>query len=270
MRRLRRGEVQPFNRSCYVPRLHRRNGEVWLEETGAVAEWRCSTGDGPIDQCRVRYELGVGMQDLMTFLQATDKSRRLLGRNADGTEDMHVTYELPFPLSARESVIRRAVEVRRDKAWIISRTYQGKSARYEVRKGPLRVMCDVHIGGYFLEAVSGRRTKVTYIVGTDLNGVFAMDWMARKATPHHLKANVDRNMEWFCPVEDCRNICGLVRCGQCRNAANTAEWEVCMDCGQKCCTYCMKTGEDMSLEMGAPEGIKLCMSCAAMIIESME
>lgn len=25
-------------------------GEAWLEETGAIAEWRCSTGDGPIDQ----------------------------------------------------------------------------------------------------------------------------------------------------------------------------------------------------------------------------
>ena len=43
-----------------------------------------------------------------------------------------------------------------------------------------------------------------------------------------------------------------------------------MDCGQKCCTYCMKTGEERSLEMGAPEGIKLCMLCADMMIESME
>jgi hypothetical protein len=29
----------------------------WLEETGAVGEWRCANGDGPVDQCRVTFEV---------------------------------------------------------------------------------------------------------------------------------------------------------------------------------------------------------------------
>ncbi|GMH47988.1 hypothetical protein TrRE_jg2086, partial [Triparma retinervis] len=64
-----------------------------------------------------------------------------------------------------------------------------------VKKNPLRVYVDVHIGGYFLEAISPNLTKVTYLVGCDLKGVFAIDWMARRAGPHHLKEAVLRSID---------------------------------------------------------------------------
>ncbi|GMH47041.1 hypothetical protein TrRE_jg5616, partial [Triparma retinervis] len=39
------------------------------------------------------------------------------------------------------------------------------------------------------------RTKVTYLLGGNLNGIFALDWMARKAAPYRLKSTVDWNMK---------------------------------------------------------------------------
>jgi hypothetical protein len=92
-------------------------------------------------------------------------------------------------------VVTRVVETSNDTAWVISRTSKGKDAK-SVRKNPLRVTCDVHIGGYFLEAVSPSRTRVTYVLGGDLNGVFALDWMARKAGPQHFKGLVGYHVKY--------------------------------------------------------------------------
>ena len=166
-----------------------------MEETGAFAEWRCSSGDGPIDQCRVTYEVEIGMRDFLANVTKADRNQKKLGDNADGTEDRHMIAEMPFPLCARECVIRRLVEANDETCWIITRTYPGSDAR-TVTRNPLRVLIDVHIAGYFLEALSPNRTKVIYLVGTNLNGIFALDWISRKASPHHLKAHVDNNMKF--------------------------------------------------------------------------
>ena len=57
---------------------------------------------------------------------------------------------------------------------------------------------NINIGGYLMEdlgpaskAGRGNRIKVTYIAGVDMNGVFAVDWVARKLTPHHVKGVVE-------------------------------------------------------------------------------
>ncbi|GMH68606.1 hypothetical protein TrRE_jg6954, partial [Triparma retinervis] len=126
------------------------------------------------------------MVDLTAKLIKPNKNSRMLGSNLDGTEDMHIIIDMPFPLSARECVVRRSVEVGEETCWIITRTHPGKDAR-SVRKNPLRVMSTVDIGGYYMEAVGGERTRVTYMVGCDLKGVFALDWIARRAAPQNLK-----------------------------------------------------------------------------------
>ena len=47
-----------------------------------------------------------------------------------------------------------------------------------------------------MEALGSAKTKVTHIVGCNLNGVFALDWMARKAAPLHIKRSVDGNVDY--------------------------------------------------------------------------
>jgi hypothetical protein len=135
------------------------------------------------------------MADLALKLIKPDKNSRMLGSNGDGTDDMHIFSPMPFPLCARECVLRRATETRDDESWIITRTHKGRDAR-SVRTNPLRVTVDMHIAGYYMEAVGEERTRVTYLVGCDLNGIFALDWMARKAVRHRLKASVNGNINY--------------------------------------------------------------------------
>ncbi|GMH54427.1 hypothetical protein TrRE_jg11756, partial [Triparma retinervis] len=125
----------------------------------------------------------------MNWIIKPNDGEKVLGSNADGTTDLHRIAVMPFPFSDRECVIRRSIEVDDEESWVITRTCEEKDAR-TVKKNPLRVYVDVHIGGYFLEAISPNLTKVTYLVGGDLKGVFALDWMARRAGPHHLKEAV--------------------------------------------------------------------------------
>jgi hypothetical protein len=110
---------------------------------------------------------------------------------------MYYSISVPFPLSTRECILCRRKEVLGDRGYVMTRSSTSVLAR-SIRKNPLRVRMNIHIGGYLMEdlgpaseAGRGNRIKVTYIAGVDLNGVFAVDWVARKVTPHHLKGVVE-------------------------------------------------------------------------------
>lgn len=115
---------------------------------------------------------------------------KLHHQNKDGTDVFHMVAEMPAPLSAREYLLRRVVKVQGDVAFILSRTVRGKAAR-ELRSHPLRTRAHLHIGGYLFKRLSPTKTRVTYIVGSDLGGVFAIDWIARKAAPYQVKKIVN-------------------------------------------------------------------------------
>ncbi|GMH70199.1 hypothetical protein TrRE_jg4391, partial [Triparma retinervis] len=148
--------------------------------------WRSSTGDGPVDQAKAVFEIDGEMLDLLEILYTPEGEQRILCENADGTDEMYYTIPVPFPLSTRECVLRRSREVSSDRCYLMTRSSTSLLAR-SVRRNPLRVKANVHIGGYLLEALGPNRTRVTYVVGVDLNGVFALDWVGRNVAPHHLK-----------------------------------------------------------------------------------
>ncbi|GMH46559.1 hypothetical protein TrRE_jg12349 [Triparma retinervis] len=103
---------------------------------------------------------------------------------------------MPFPLCARECIIRRSVDINGDTGRIITRTHPGYDPNVKaVKTSPLRVMADIHIAGYYLESISTNRTRVTYLMGCDLNGVFSLDWMARRAGAYYLKKIVDWTLD---------------------------------------------------------------------------
>ncbi|GMI40345.1 hypothetical protein TrCOL_g12999 [Triparma columacea] len=170
-------------------------GEAWLEENNAAVEWRCSTGNGPIDQCRATFSVNASMEDVLDGITTTGKFHKVLGENADGTDDMHIiANEFPFPLFARDLVVRRLIERGEERCGIITRTQprtQPESDARNVRVHPMRVRMHIHIGGYQLERVSRSVTKVIYVIGGETGGIFALDWIARKGGTAHLKKIVE-------------------------------------------------------------------------------
>lgn len=77
-------------------------GEAWLKKYGVVAEWRCATGDGPIDQCRATFLVNEKMEDLLERIITPTKFQKTLGENGDGTIDIHLVQRLPFPFFDRD------------------------------------------------------------------------------------------------------------------------------------------------------------------------
>jgi hypothetical protein len=115
----------------------------------------------------------------------------IIHENVDGTKDIHMVVEMPAPLSSREFLIRRVVKVQDDAGFIPFRSLSGKAAK-EFRSHPLCVHARVHIGGYLLKYLSPTKTRVIFTVRSDLEALFAIDWIARWAAPQQLK----RVIEW--------------------------------------------------------------------------
>ena len=79
--------------------MSKKETKKWLDETWARAEWRSSTGDGPIDQMRVVFEIDVPFKKVVEYALKTRalprgsfksevvRSINVLGVNDDGSHD---------------------------------------------------------------------------------------------------------------------------------------------------------------------------------------
>ncbi|GMH70497.1 hypothetical protein TrRE_jg8464 [Triparma retinervis] len=132
------------------------------------------------------------MEDLLEKISELTNLQKIIGDPfADGTEDMHIILQMPSPFLNRDCVVRRFVEAAEDHCCVITRTITDDRVAREFRGPPFTVRADIHIGGYYLTALSGRRTKVVYIVGADSKGLFALDFIARKGFPKQCSYVVD-------------------------------------------------------------------------------
>jgi len=156
----------------------------------AIAEWRCSTGDGPVDQIRTIFEVRAPMLDIYHYVRKERRYKIVLCENEDGTDDLHMVTEMPFPLATRESIVRRQGRIAPDGLSCIDIVRSASTTR-GVRLSALRVLAKVSIGGFFMEKIGPRKTRVSYIVGVDLGGMFALDWMARRSGPVYVKKIVN-------------------------------------------------------------------------------
>jgi hypothetical protein len=90
----------------------KKEAKAWLAETGAVGEWRCASGNGPIDQCRVAFEVEHKLEDVWAYLTTFTKpiGNQLeinhLTTNKDETMDVYLAVRLPWPLDPRDFKVR--------------------------------------------------------------------------------------------------------------------------------------------------------------------
>ncbi len=128
------------------------DGSNWLQDMKVEAVWRCSTGDGMIDQSRMNYEVEVGIEELVKFIMllgpqkcAQDRTTIEMFRVDKVDKDSDVTYgavRMPWPFVDRDYLCERFVErSNRDEFVVVLRSSSKTSTYIAGRLPKLKIVC---------------------------------------------------------------------------------------------------------------------------------
>ncbi|GMH87753.1 hypothetical protein TrST_g3113 [Triparma strigata] len=180
--------------------------EQWSEETGAKVEWRCSTGDGPIDQGRVRFKVDQGIDDVRAnVLSIKDTHKKGAGSFIyviDKGEDWRQIYRavrLAWPWRQRDFVYTE--HMRREEGegdvFVCSRSsseLNETTEEFSVKAGRLRAI--IRLGIYRLHALDDGRTEITFIIDADLGGNFAIGFVQRRMLVSYIRGVVEMHRKY--------------------------------------------------------------------------
>eukprot|EP00519_Triparma_laevis_P007065 CAMPEP_0182496394 /NCGR_PEP_ID=MMETSP1321-20130603/5043_1 /TAXON_ID=91990 /ORGANISM="Bolidomonas sp., Strain RCC1657" /LENGTH=1494 /DNA_ID=CAMNT_0024700001 /DNA_START=461 /DNA_END=4945 /DNA_ORIENTATION=- len=178
----------------------RKKAKEWLNKTGAVADWRSGSGDGPIDQARVKFWIEADVERALAYSTSTEnqhtKSAGSFLYEIDKGKDWRQIYraiKMPWPLRQRDFVYTEHVR-RLGKEVVVCTRSSAKlnntmSADLSWKWG--RKRAEMKLGGYLFSPCSNGGTDVVFCVDVDLGGWFAIDYFHRKIAPSYLKGVVD-------------------------------------------------------------------------------
>ena len=89
------------------------DGEQWMKDKRATCEWRCSTGDGPIDTYRVKFFTDSPMENvIVSVMNIKHKSKTtiqqlVVGKNADEGDEIYLAVRMPLIFSNRDFLVQR-------------------------------------------------------------------------------------------------------------------------------------------------------------------
>jgi hypothetical protein len=173
-------------------------GKGWLNETGAVGEWRCGNGDGPIDQGRVIFEVNQKMEDVFEYLTSFGKGSGSTlevvledTHGGDGTLNVYSAFTMPWPFAARDFKIMRSQQMNELDAFVIGRSIGDSDAGLKQSAALGRVRGKLSLVAYKLERQGEGRTKITHVAECHLGGMMELDVVARRAAGPRMKAVVD-------------------------------------------------------------------------------
>ena len=145
----------------------------WLEETGAVGEWRCGSGDGPVDQARVTFVVEHKMDDVADWMLSfgkegqspTDIENSHVLTHEDGSVDIYYAVKMPWPFSPRDFKFQRTVTRGEESCMILSRSIADNEAGLKNSTRLGRVRATLKLGGYLLtkSGSAGEHTKIVYV-----------------------------------------------------------------------------------------------------------
>jgi len=182
----------------------------WVEETGAICEWTCLSGDGPLDACRVRFVVDGDIEKVFdSIVDVKLKTRgtieqKLVGESSEEYDQTYMAVKMPFPCLNRDFVMERFHRKRRDGSMMtLSRSIENdevKSLKESSQKR--RVRGDIKCGAYLLrgkvDEFSGKeQVEITQLACVDLNGVFGLDLLYRIVAVERVKGVVDVNVNRF-------------------------------------------------------------------------
>jgi len=143
---------------------------------GAVGEWRCGNGNGPRDQYRVVFEVDYGLEEVYKYLTTFGKvsGATLAGRLR--------TFSFSF---------QQHEWSRENEAMCLARSIEGDDAGLKRSPQQGRVTAWLNLGGFWLEKMGERKTRVVHIIGGDLKGVMTLDWIHRRAMVARMRGVVE-------------------------------------------------------------------------------
>ena len=188
-----------------------KKGEQWMKDTGAVCEWRCSSGDGPVDTCRTRFTIKADVEEVTQLILFGNKRQRttlqelILGQGNQDSDKLYLAVKTPFPFSNRDFVLERFHELNRSDNSVlsVSRSVSDSNIKSEKESArDRRVRAKMHCGGYMFipkydSSECESSTEIIHVASVDLSGAFALDYLSRKASVARLRGVVDSNIKRF-------------------------------------------------------------------------
>jgi uncharacterized membrane protein YwzB len=179
-----------------------KGAQDWLDETEAVGEWRCCTGDGPMDEFRVIFTIDLNIDDVYKYVTHDQVNRgwesttieRSTVKEEGCKKTQYFAVKFPFPLSARDYLWERfLVEKGNEKIVCCRSIIDDRLAPMKKSHSECRVRAHLYVGGYLLSCAgdNGEKTKIVYSANSDLKGVFALELVARRVAPTQVVSKVN-------------------------------------------------------------------------------
>ena len=185
------------------------SGKEWLRKTNSVCEWRCSSGDGPLNEFRVKFEVEAELKEVSESLfsvsqkdrvGATIQQQRFAEKNVDDYDQVYMAIRMPLIFSNRDFVLERFFDMNRPDGSVMCCSRSVSNDNIKTLKESARdrrVRGTMHLGSYLLKGkidrVSGKnKVEIIHVVGCDLGGVFALDYLTRRASIQRIKSLVNK------------------------------------------------------------------------------
>jgi len=132
-----------------------------LGRVGAVCEWRCATGDGPIDTCRVRICIEAELSEVIALtlkLGGVDNIEQYIGEKiSEGHDKVYTAIKLPLFFANRDFIVERFYGICSDGTFCtVNRSIIDNHIKTSKDSKRLnRVRAEVKIGGYMLREIGG-------------------------------------------------------------------------------------------------------------------
>jgi hypothetical protein len=190
------------------PDLNDDDFKDWVELVEVQVEWRCSSGNGPIDQIRASFVLSVNIREVKEYLlnehchmRHGEAERSILSSYPEKSLKRYYTCrKLMFPFNDRDFMMEEwsgsCKREGKERSWMaVARSYRDERRKDEKSSANLRrTRGKLELYAFLLEPV-GRgymSTKVTFIGGGfDLNGWLFTDLIGRSAYIHLMTSVVD-------------------------------------------------------------------------------
>ncbi|GMH54749.1 hypothetical protein TL16_g01736 [Triparma laevis f. inornata] len=178
---------------------NKKKATEWLQETGAKADWRCATGDGPIDQVRVIFtvdtDLSTVVEEIKSIKNRHTKSAGSFMYVIDRGEDWRQIYrviKLGWPLRQRDVVYTEHTRVEENGEVLIcsrsSKELDETTNELSLKAGRMRA--EMRLAGYRLKRVGIGKTEIVCVLDMDLEGIFAIGYLYRGMAASYLKGVV--------------------------------------------------------------------------------
>ncbi|GMH59300.1 hypothetical protein TL16_g02801 [Triparma laevis f. inornata] len=185
--------------------MGKKQGKKWLKSTNAEGFWRCSSGNGPIDQLRVTFPLEAEYADVVkhalrdeampkySFKSEIVMTKNAFKPNSDSSVDEYFLTKTPMFWWNRDFMTRRYVKKNEYSFDVIRKSLTPDQEQRYGLPSKLATRGEITLDGLRIESLSGgERCKVTRLMHVDFSEDFlGEDMTQRLLGPRWLRSFVD-------------------------------------------------------------------------------